>query len=148
MPFTTALDEFLIKHAFGGPIWTPPSTIYVALSTSAPTQQQSGSATAWNFTEATGGGYVRVGLVYNTTNFVPTTTEPTAGYQVQVGVAVQFPTSTGPISNGENLTNFGLFDAATAGNLLAYGPLNPVVAAIGPGYEILFPAGQLVTSLD
>lgn len=146
MPFTTYLDKALLQHAFGGPAWTPPSTIYVALSSSAPTPQ---SASNWNFTEPTIGtnGYGRVGLAYNTTNFVPIGSEPLAGYDIAVGVLVAFAQSTGPWLSGVALPYFGLWDAASAGNLLAFGSASPALQVLGPGYLPEFPANQLVTSL-
>ena len=145
MPFTTYLDQALVQHAFGGPIWTPPSTIYVGLSSSAPTQQ-AGTGN-WNFTEPSGNGYARVGLAYNTTNFVPTSSEPLAGYQITVGALVAFAASTGPWLSGSQLGYFGLFDGPTGGNLLDFGPTNPPFAVTGPGYIPEFPAGQLTTTL-
>jgi hypothetical protein len=146
MPFTTYLDRSLLQHAFGGPQWTPPATIYVGLSSSAPTPQ---STSGWNFTEppAATNGYARPGLAYNTTNFVPVGSEPLAGYDIAVGVLVAFPQSTGPWLAGTLLGWFGLFDAATGGNLLAFGPANPPLSVVGPGYLPEFPAMQLVTSL-
>jgi hypothetical protein len=144
MPFTNFLDKALLQHAFGGPIWTPPSTLYVALSSSQPTQQP---ASNWNFTEATGGGYARVGIAYNTTNFTAVASEPTAGYEIEVAVLVAFPVSNGPWSGGLQLGWFGLFDASTAGNLLAYGQAVPAVEVVGPGYQPEFQAGSLTTAL-
>lgn len=146
MPFTSYLDKALLQHAFGGPTWTPPSTIYVALSSSAPTAQP---ANNWNFTEPAIGtnGYSRPGLAYNTTNFVPITSEPLAGYDIAVGVLVAFAQSSGPWLSGTALEYFGLWDAASGGNLLAFGAANPPITVLGPGYVPEFPAMQLVTSL-
>jgi hypothetical protein len=143
--FTNYLDQKLLQHAFGGPAWTPPATVYVALSSSAPTQQPAGG---WNVTEPDGtGGYARVALANNNTNFVPVTAEPLSGFRIAVAPQISFPESTAPWLAGNRLGYFGLFDATTGGNLLAFGPLNPSVQVEGPGYIIQFPENQLIASI-
>lgn len=144
MPFSNYLDQKLLQYAFGNVAWTPPATVYVGLSSSQPTQVP---ASNWNVTEPSGNGYARPGIANNDTSIVAVGSEPTAGYEVTIATAVTFTESTGPWLAGATLGYFVLFDAATGGNVLAYGPLNPPIEVPGAGYLPDFPANQLTTSL-
>lgn len=148
MPFTEYLDQKLLALAFGDVSWTPPTSIYLALSTSQPTIAIGTSGTPYSFTEVTGSGYARVASSNNTTGWAPVATEPVSAYEVQNGVTLAFPIATGPWASGASIPYFGLFDAATAGNLLAFGTLNPAETVAAAGYQITFAAGQLTVTLD
>lgn len=115
MPYTNYLDEKLNKLSFGKTAYAGETTVYVALSTSTPTK--SGS----NFTEPSGNAYTRVSVTNNTTNWVPSGSQPGTGQQQENGTTVQFPTATG---SWGTVTYFGIYDASTSGNLLAYGVLD------------------------
>lgn len=148
MPFTNYLDQQLVQLAFGDVAWAPPATLYVALSTSAPTQAVGTSAVAWNFVELpVANGYGRVACVNNGTEWVVAPSEPVSGYEVQNGVTVAFPLSTGPWVSGNPIGWFGIFDAAVAGNLLAFGAATPTITVPGPGYIPEFAPGELTTSI-
>ncbi|MGQ9698975.1 MAG: phage tail fiber protein [Armatimonadota bacterium] len=121
------LEAALLNHVFRGVTYTPPTTLYVALYTSDPTDADTG-------TEVSGGGYVRQTVTFTT---------PSGG-DVQNTTDIVFPTAT---ASWGTITHVGIRDAATGGNLLYYGPLS-VSKTIGAGDTFKIPAGQLVISLD
>jgi hypothetical protein len=129
MPFTDVLDTKVVQHAFGAVAWTADTDYYVALSTTTPVQAKGSAAPYWNFTEPSGGGYARVTVANNTTNWVAAATQPATGYEVDNGVAITFPA---PTASWGTVTYFGLFSAATTGTLVAYGALT-TSKAIGAG---------------
>jgi hypothetical protein len=86
-----------------------PATVYAGLSTTAPADDGTG------VTEPSGGAYARVAITNNATNF-PTATARTKAN----GTAITFPTAT---SSWGTATHGVLFDAPTAGNVLAFGEL-------------------------
>jgi hypothetical protein len=97
------LEDALAGHLFHGTALTQP-TLYVALFTDDPTDADTG-------TEATSGSYARKahtawtkasGVASNTT-------------------AVTFPVATGTWGT---ITHFGIYDAASGGNLLFHGALD------------------------
>ncbi len=63
--------------------------------------------------------------VANTTaNWHPLGAQPRAGQEQSNATVVTFPTVTGTGQTWGLITYFGIFDAATAGNLLGYGALS------------------------
>jgi len=102
------LAAALLNRVFRGQPMTFPSTIYIALYTSDPTKNDTG-------TEVSGGGYVRQQVVFG----APTEED---GRQVIRNTAdVVFPIAT---ADWGTVTHAGIRDAATGGNLLYFGPLN------------------------
>lgn len=98
---------------------TGPTSLYFALLTAAPSDTGGG-------TEVTGGSYARVTVAANTTNFDNTqqanTTAVSSGSSgtTRNSIAVTFPA---PSANWGVVTHFGIYDAATTGNLLFWGAL-------------------------
>jgi hypothetical protein len=115
VPNTNYLDQKICQYYWGLTAYTAAATVYCALSTTTPAQ--TGSP---NFTEPSGNAYARVATTNNTTNFVETTSVPTLGWQQANGTAITFPTATGLWGT---VTYFGFYNAATGGNLLAFGQL-------------------------
>ena len=104
------LENKVLDGVLGGPALALPATVYVALFTAAPTDAGGG-------TEVTGGAYARVAVTNNATNF------PAAvGGAKSNGTAITFPA---PTANWGVIVAFGIFDAATAGNLLYWGNVTP-----------------------
>lgn len=103
----------VLDHLFTDPVYAPPSTYYVALSTTDPAPDGA------NFTEPSGGGYTRL----------PTTAadwSPASGSspsQKTNTTAFVWSPATTDWSGGASLVAFGLFDADTGGNLVITGPL-------------------------
>lgn len=133
MSFTNYLESVLLDEAFGGTDYTPPTTIYVGLSTTAPAEDGTG------VTEPTGGGYARVAVTNNATNFPPTGTDGTKSN----GTAISFPQAT---ADWGTVSHFFLADATTGG-ILAFGSLG-LAKTIGTGDTASFGAGSLTITLD
>lgn len=132
MPFTTYLDTKLVSLLFSNTTYSIPTTYYVALFSTAPTQAGGG-------TELTGGSYARVAVTNNTTNFVASGSQPASGYQMVNGTAIQFPTAT---ANWSTAVAAGIYDASSGGNLLAYGTLSPTIS-VTSGSTASFAIGAL-----
>lgn len=121
------LENALLNHVFRGVAYTSPTAIYVALYTSDPTDADIG-------TEVSGGGYARQQVTFNA---------PSDGVITNTADIV-FPEAT---ADWGTITHLGLRDAATAGNLLWYGP---VVQSrlILTGDQLVIKAGTISVSLD
>lgn len=101
---------WLLRQA-SAPTFTPAATLYVALYTVAPTDAGAG-------TEVTGGGYARQSVT-----FAAPVDNGAGGYKVTNSNALTFdsmPTAT--------IVAWGIFDAATAGNLYLHGSMTPNVS--------------------
>jgi hypothetical protein len=126
------LENAILNHVLGRQTYTPPATVYVALFTAAPGEAGGG-------TEVSGGGYSRVAVANDTTNW-PTTTSG----QKSNANAITFPQAT---ANWGTIVAWGLFDAATGGNLLYYGDVSPS-RAVNSGDTAQFSAGALTFTED
>lgn len=130
--FTNYLEAKLLDHVFSDPAYSPPSTLYVALSSTVPTEGGT------NFTEP-GAGYTR--LATTSTDWAPAALgDPTTKTNV---VVFQFPLSTG---SWGTLQYFGIFDAAVAGNLLIADALT-VPQTVAANSIVIFNTGELVIAL-
>lgn len=92
------LENALINATLRGQAYTAPTTVYLALFTSDPTDAGTG-------TEVTGGSYARQAITFGA---------PSNGSSSN-SADVLFPTATAAWGT---ITHFGIYDAATAGNLL------------------------------
>lgn len=99
------LEQALLNHVFRNSPYTSPTTVYLALFTSDPTDLGTGS-------ELADTGYARK---------VVTFSAPVAsagGHAISNAATVEF----GAIVDGQvTVSHFAVFDAATAGTLLAHG---------------------------
>lgn len=129
--FSDYLENALLNHVFEGTAYTAPSTLYIGLYTTAPTDAGGG-------TEVSGNNYSRVSCTPSTT-FQTSTTGAT-----QTIVAVTFPQATGTWGT---VTAFGIFDQATSGNLLAWGDLT-LSKLIQNGDTASFASGDIDITLD
>lgn len=107
------LSQKMLNFIFNGGTWSAPATMFLALFTVAPTISTTG-------TEATGSGYARVSITSNTTNW-PTISGSTT--TLTSGATFTFPTATGNWSSSSNMTDAGLWDASSSGNLYYWGDL-------------------------
>ena len=128
-----------------GQAFTPPSTgVYVALFTAAPTDAGGG-------TEVAGNGYARVSVANSlaawagTQAAASTTASSGTNGTTSNNATISFPTPT-PAGWG-TVVAFGVFDAATLGNLLFYAPLT-VSKTINAGDAVTFAAGALSLQID
>jgi hypothetical protein len=125
------LEDDILNYFFRNQAVTRPSSHFLALYTSNPTDNNTG-------TQVTGGGYVRMPITFSTISTVggKSTVSNTA--------EIRFPIAT---ANWGNVSHFGVLDALTGGNLLAHGAV-PVPKMIENGDEAKFNAGTLTISMD
>lgn len=131
MPSTAAMTNFLenelCDHILRNASYTSPVTVYAALYTDDPGEDDSG-------TEATGGSYAREAVTFGA---------PANGVCANSGI-VTFTTATAAWGT---ITHFQILDAVTAGNPLFHGQLeNSVVVGIGD--TVRFQIGDLEITLS
>jgi hypothetical protein len=126
------LENEVLDHVLGNAAYIAPATVYLALYTTAPTDAGGG-------VEVSAPSYARKALTNNATNW------PAAvGGVKSNGVDIVFDTAEEPWGT---IVAFGIFDAATLGNLLYWGDLT-VSRAIDAGDAAFFRAGQLTITED
>jgi hypothetical protein len=119
--FSDYLENKVVGHVFGGSAYTAPSTLYVALYTSAPSDTGGG-------TEVSGGAYARQTAAFTVTNDTASNTS-----------AIEYPTATADYGT---VVAVGVFDASSSGNLLAYGNLT-TSKTVSTGDVFRFNAGAI-----
>jgi len=129
--FSNYLENKLLDHVFMKTAFSQPTYIYVALSTADPGEDGSG------ISEPSGNGYARVQTSGDDWNAA-------ANGHIDNANDITFPEATG---DWGTITHFALFDAATDGNMLAYGSLSQS-KTIGSGDTAKFKAGDLDVTLD
>lgn len=123
--FSDYLENKVLDHVFGGVAYSAPATLYLALYTSDPGDDNSG-------TECSGTSYARQTIAFTVTNDTASNTS-----------AVEFPTAG---SAWGTITHVGILDALTSGNLLAHGALTASkVVAEGDVFRV--PASDLDITL-
>lgn len=119
--FSNYLENKVVGHVFGGSAYTAPSTLYVALYTSAPSDTGGG-------TEVSGGAYARQTAAFTITADTASNTS-----------AIEYPTATADYGT---VVAVGVFDASSSGNLLAYGNLT-TSKTVSNGDVFRFNAGAI-----
>ena len=127
--FSDYLENAVLDHVFGGTAYTAPSTLFVGLFTSAPSDSGGG-------TECSGGSYARKSMAAMTISG----TSPT---QATNGAAVEFVTATG---SWGAVSHCAVFDAATSGNMLGWAALT-ASKTVASGDVFRFDAGDLDITL-
>jgi hypothetical protein len=97
------LETALVNAVLRNTSYTSPTTVYVGLFTSDPTDAGSG-------TEVSGGSYTRKAMAFSSPSNGATSNSS----------AVEFDQAT---ASWGTVTHFGLFDASSSGNLLLHGAL-------------------------
>ena len=120
------LENALINVTLRATSYTAPTTVYVALYTTDPTDADTG-------TEVTGGSYARTSVTFGA---------PSNGVSTN-SADVTFPTCTAAWGT---VTHVGLRDASTAGNLLYHSPLDSS-KAVGIGDVFKITTGNLSVTL-
>lgn len=137
------LENKIIDWLFRAQTFTTPAGLHIGLLTAAPSDTGGG-------TEVSGNAYARVNLAPSLTNWAGT--QAAASTTASTGTsgttsnnsAVTFPT---PTASWGTVTHFGIWDAATAGNLLFYGALN-ISKTINSGDTVTFPISTLSVQID
>ena len=134
MSFSDYMENALLDHIFGGEASPAAGTFYLALSSTTPNDDGS------NFTEPVEASYERASVLANNTNFPASV----SGSIKNGGVAISFPKAleawTGP------LTHFGIYDAVSGGNFIAWGALSAPQAVV-VGNVLSIPVDELVINL-
>lgn len=113
------LENKLVDHILRGQTFTAPATVYLSLHTTATTDAGGG-------TEVTGGSYSRVAVTSSLANWAgtqaaaSTTASTGTGGVTSNNATITFPA---PSASWGVVTHFGIWDAASAGNLLFHGAL-------------------------
>lgn len=122
----------ILNFLVGNTAWTPSASSWLALFTTPPTDSTTG-------VELSGGGYARVAIT-NSTAIWP----GAAGGQISNASAFQFATAT---TAWGNVSAFGLWNAATVGELIFYGTAASV-KNVASGDVVRFPSASLTISID
>lgn len=125
----SAMSDFLelevLDHVLGTGAYTMPSTVQIGLSTGSFNDDNSG-------TELTGNGYARVAITFAAASSGSAATNAT----------VTFPTATG---SWGSVSHYGIFDAASGGNLLIHGAFDSA-KTIGTGDVFRINSGDLTVT--
>ena len=120
------LENALVNATLRNTSYTSPTTVYLALYTSDPTDADSG-------TEVSGGSYARQSITFGA---------PSNGVSTN-SAAIEFPQATG---SWGTITHVGIRDALTTGNLLYHTPLD-VSKTIASGDIFKIAIGSLSVTL-
>lgn len=132
------LENKLVDQIFRAQAFAFPATLYVGLLTAAPSDSGGG-------TEVTGGSYARAAVTASLANFAGTQSAGSTvastgtGGQTSNNATITFAT---PTASWGAVTHFGIYDAASAGNLLFWGALT-IAKTINQGDTVTFPAASL-----
>lgn len=138
------LENKLVDQLFRGQAYTFPTTLYVGLLTSAPSDSGGG-------TEVSGGSYARLAVTCSLANW--------AGTQAANSTSASSGTS-GTTSNNNALawadptgdwgtiSHFGIYDASSGGNLLVYGAMTTARLVANGDSAPTIPVSQLQITLD
>ena len=124
--YSTYLQNAIINATLRNTAYTSPTPVYVALSTTTITA-------AGAITEVSGGSYARQSV---------TLSAPSSGATAN-SANVAFPTATG---SWGTITDVGIYDASTGGNLLYFTPLT-ASKTISSGDIFQISTGNLTVSL-
>lgn len=135
MPNTNFLKNAVANSILGGVSYVA-AGYFVALSTTTPTAAGTGA------TEPTigVGGYARASVL-------PANMTAAVGGVKSNSVDIVFPTATADWASNAAITHFVVYDAATAGNMLAYVPVPGTAQGIVAGSTFRIPVGSLVLTI-
>ncbi|MBK8467680.1 MAG: hypothetical protein IPL32_17840 [Chloracidobacterium sp.] len=142
------LENKLIDQIFRGQAYSFPGTLYFALFTATPSDTGGGTEVS-----TTGTNYARKSVVASLANFAATSVP--GGIAVSAGTdavtsnnaSIVFNAPTGG-TNWGTITAVGVFDAATAGNLLVWGTLTTPKTVNNGDAAPSFSTGAFVFTLD
>lgn len=128
MSFSNYLETAVLGHVFGGSAYSAPASLYIGLHTANPDEDASGSEVSTVST-----GYGRKVATFTVT-----------GDTASTDVIIEFDTAT---ASWGTVTHVSVWDASTAGNMLAYASLASS-KAIETGDVLRIPLGDLDITLD
>ena len=127
------LENKLLDAVLGGPAFSLPANVYIALFTTIPNEAGAGGV------EVTGGSYTRAVVVSNATNF-----PAASGSSKANGTEITFPQAS---ADWGLIVAAGVFDALSGGNMLYIGTLTNN-KQIDSGDTAKFPAGSITVTED
>ena len=125
--FTNYLEDKIIDHMLRNQAYTPPSTVYLALFTAAPSDAGGG-------TEVSGGSYARQAV----------TLSAASGGASSNSADITFPQAT---ADWGTVTHCALMDAASGGNMLMWTALD-ASKTVNNGDTFKISAGDLDVAVD
>jgi hypothetical protein len=128
MSLSNLFETNVLTWLLTGDAVTRPSAFYVALFTSNPDEDASGTEVS-----TSGTAYARQSVTFSVSGNTASNT-----------AAIEFPTATASYGT---VTHVGVFDASTAGNLIAYAALT-TSKAIDTGDVLRLPANDLDITMD
>ena len=128
MSFSNFLETEILDHVFGAAAYTAPGTMHLALFTSNPDEDASGTEVT-----TSGTAYARQTVAFTVSGNTASNTG-----------AVEYPTATAAFGT---VSHVGVMDASTSGNLMAYAALSSS-KTISTGDVFRVPAGDLDITLD
>lgn len=128
MSFSNTFETHVLNYVFTTTSVTRPTAWYIALFTSNPAEDASGTEVS-----TSGTAYARQTVAFSVSGNLATNS-----------AAVEFPTATASFGT---VTHIGVFTASTSGTLIAYSALS-ASKAISTGDVFRVPAGDLDITLD
>ena len=128
MSFSNTFETHVLNYVFTSTSVTRPTAWYLALFTSNPDEDASGTEVS-----TSGTAYARQSATFTV-----------SGNTASNSAAIEFPTATASYGT---VTHVGVFDASTGGNLIAYSALS-TSKAVGTGDVFRVPSGDFDLTLD
>ena len=128
MSLSNTFETHTLNYLFTTTSVTRPTAWYIALFTSNPAEDASGIEVS-----TSGTAYARQSATFTV-----------SGNEATNSAAIEFPTATASYGT---VTHIGVFDAASAGNLIAYAALT-TSKAIDTGDVLRLPANDLDITMD
>ena len=128
MSFSNTFETHVLNYVFTSTSVTRPTAWYLALFTSDPAEDASGTEVS-----TSGTAYARQSAAFTV-----------SGNTASNSSAIEFPTATASYGT---VSHVGVFDASTSGNLIAYAALSSS-KAIDTGDVFRVPSGDLDITLD
>lgn len=139
------LENKLLDALLRAQTFAMPATVYVGLVTTADNDADSSKV------EVSGGSYARVAVASSLANWAgtqsagSTTASTGTSGTTSNNATVTFPA---PTANWGSIVGFAVYDAATGGNLLFYGPLGTPKTVNNGDPAPSFAAGALTLQID
>jgi hypothetical protein len=128
LSLSNVFETRVLTWLFTGDAVTRPSSFYIALFTSNPAEDASGTEVS-----TSGTAYARQSATFTV-----------SGNEATNSAAIEFPTATASYGT---VTHIGVYDASTGGNLIAYAALT-TSKAIDTGDVLRLPANELDITMD
>lgn len=128
MSLSNTFETHTLQYLFTTTSVTRPTAWYIALFTSNPDEDASGTEVS-----TSGTAYARQSATFTV-----------SGNEATNSAAIEFPTATASYGT---VTHIGVYDAASAGNLIAYAALS-TSKAIDTGDVLRLPANDLDITMD